>query len=83
LLRRSDIIAALEDARSTLKRLENMLEEFDRGPSGQDQSAYKKDNGRLSEYGVRELNRMISNGKTDSEIARILGITPAAVARYR
>jgi len=83
MLRRSDIIAAIEDAKSTLRRLETMLEEFDRAPSGYDQSAFKKENGRLSDVGLRELNRLMNNGKTDSEIAKILDITPAAVNRYR
>lgn len=83
-LRRSDLIAAIEDAKSTLRRLELMLEAYDSSTSSSNASdVYKTESNRLTEAGKNELKRLMSMGKTDSEIARILDLTPAAVYRYR
>ncbi len=83
-LRRSDLIAAIEDAKSTLRRLELMLEAYDRsGATVGGQENYKTEANRLTDAGKKELKRLMNIGKTDSEIARILDLTPAAVYRYR
>lgn len=82
-IRRSELLAAIEDAKSTLRRLEGMLEMFDRGDTYGGGSIYKTETNRLSETGRDEVMRLIKIGKTDSEISRIVGVTPAAVARYR
>jgi DNA-binding NarL/FixJ family response regulator len=83
-LRRSDLIAAIDDAESTLRRLKMMLEVYDNSSTSLvDRSPYKNEANRLTELGRQEVKRLMKSGKTDSEIARIVGITPAAVARYR
>jgi len=81
-MRRSDIVAAIEDVKSALRRLEGMLDDF-REPMMSETPVYKKENGRLTDLGIRELNRMIAANKSDAEIAAALGITQAAVNHRR
>lgn len=78
-IRRSEIVAALEDVRSAVRRLEGMLDDYreDGAPP-----VYKTPGGKLTPAGVKELKRMVHSGKSDSEIADALGISQAAV-NYR
>lgn len=81
-MRRSDIVAAIEDVKSALRRLEGMLETFT-DQATEAAPLYKGSNGRLTDAGLKEMNRLIGAGRSDAEIARILGVTQAAIYRRR
>jgi hypothetical protein len=86
----SQLEAALREAQSLTSRLRGLLARARSGsrqqysaprkPSG---GALKTTAGRLTEAGIGELRRMVDAGTRDSEIARALDITPAAVAGRR
>ncbi len=83
--------AALRDAQSLVGKLRGLLVRARAAatkPTYQPQKrppgvAYKNATGHLTEAGVAELVRMIEGGMRDSDIARALEITPAAVANRR
>jgi hypothetical protein len=83
--------AALREAQSLVGRLRGLLararsatrpQQY-KPPTKSNGPALKTDTGRLTEAGVAELRRMVDANVRDSDIARQLQITPAAVAGRR
>jgi hypothetical protein len=83
-----DLTDLMDDALKDLERLRRTLEairqQLDaRVPEEGHAVSFRNPAGRLSEAGLRELRALIDAGVPDSEIARRLAITQAAVLRRR
>ena len=74
---------ALQDLEHLRRRLEVLRAQLD--TCAQDKSVvhFKNAAGHLSEAGLRELHALVDAGIADSEIARRLAVTQAAVLRRR
>lgn len=75
---------ALKDLEHLRRRLEAIRQQLDtcvpeEGPA----TGFKNPAGHLSEAGLRELHALINADVSDSEIARRLAVTQAAVLRRR
>jgi len=75
---------ALKDLEHLRRRLEAIRTQLGTGSSEDGQAiGFKNLAGHLSEAGLRELRALVDAGVPDSEIARRLVITQAAVLRRR
>jgi DNA-binding NarL/FixJ family response regulator len=77
------IVSALRDVESLKKRLRAVLGGYNDSARGRKAARLKKENGRLTDAGVERVRIMIDAGRTDTEIARELEVTPAAVRPHR
>jgi hypothetical protein len=82
-MNRSLIEAALRDVDTLKDRLERLLATTDQQHKGTPKVVLKKDNGRLTDAGIRYVRDLIDGGRSDSEIARELDVTPTAIWNQR
>jgi hypothetical protein len=81
-MNRASIEAALRTVNDLKTQLEAILAE-DRSPAAKANGPFKRSDGRLTEAGVRELRRLLEEGRTPSDVARTLDMTVPAVLHQR
>ena len=75
-----DVLADLETLRTKLQAVQAAVETE---AAGQETVLMKKENGRLTEAGVRRLYAMVEAGHTDAEISRMLEIRQSSVGPHK
>jgi hypothetical protein len=79
---REVILSALHDVEELKKKLQALLT-LEEAQKSRKSVLLKRENGRLTDEGVNRLRSMIDAGRTDSEIARELSISPTATYHQR
>lgn len=81
---REVILSALQDVEELKRKLQALLTLEEASQKAARKSVpLKRENGRLTDEGVNRLRSMIDAGRTDSEIARELLISPTATYHQR
>jgi len=78
---REIILAALKDVDELKRKLEAVLRHAAE-PEGNDE-VLKREDGRLTEAGIKRMQQLFAAGHGNTEIARILDISQPSVSRQR
>ena len=77
------VLSALKDLEQLRSRLDELLATYDSAAREGASEAWLRPSGRLTDAGVWKIRSMIDEDCTDTEIAREISVTPAAIRPHR